>query len=97
MTARHSKKSKSVHAHAKSHRHGTKSARAVEHHPKRAAPRSDRMRLGWLVAFAMVVTMAVAICGRHEERKDAPALDSTLDAFADAGAEALGIRSRVQG
>jgi hypothetical protein len=144
MTARHSKKSKSVHGHAKSHRRGKGSARdAILAHARKVATRvmgsrpvpvpamgmpsmdevaallkrgapiaptmgatsgsrgsalsSDRMRLGWLVAFVMAVTMAIAICGGREERKEAPALDSTLDAFADAGAAADEIVSVAQG
>jgi hypothetical protein len=55
------------------------------------------MRLGWLVAFAMVVTLAVAICGGPEERQESPAPDSTPDAFADAGAVIDGIGAVVQG
>jgi hypothetical protein len=36
---------------------------------------TDRMRLGWLVAFAMVVTLALAICGGREERAGLPRAD----------------------
>jgi hypothetical protein len=97
MTARHSKKTKSIHTHAKSHRHGKNSARRAIGAVHATAGSSGRMRLGWLVAFAMVVTMAVATCAWREEGKQAPALDSTLDAFADAGAVLDGVGSVVQG